>query len=115
MNLKIEKIKSRLNDDNYCFLVLLKDEKLIGFISMFPHDGDERKDLSPWYATMYVKEEHRGKGYSKILNDAILEEARKRGHKKIYLKTKLENYYEKFGAKYIEDLKCGEKLYCIDL
>ena len=57
----------------------------------------ERKDLKPWYITMYVKEEYRGLGYSKILNDAILDEAYKRVFDKIYLKFKLENYYEKFG------------------
>ena len=32
----------------------------------------------------------------------------------LYLKTDLENYYEKFGAKYLHDLNNGEKLYCID-
>lgn len=115
VNRKIEKIKSRLNDKNYCKLILIDKDKLIGFISIFPHDGDERKDLSPWYATMYIKEEYRGKGYSKILNDAILEEARKRGFKKLYLKSELENYYEKFGAKYMETLKNGEKLYYIEI
>lgn len=115
VNQKIEKIKSRLDDKNYCVLILLEDEKLIGFISLFPHDGEERKDLTPWYATMYVKEEHRGNGYSKILNDAILEEAKKRGYSKIYLKTELENYYEKFGAKYMETLESGEKLFCFEI
>ena len=35
--------------------------------------------------------------------------------KRLYLKTDLENYYEKFGAKYIENLSNGEKLYCIDI
>ena len=64
---------------------------------------------------MFVNEEYRGKGYSKILNDAILEESRKRGFKKIYLKTDLENYYEKFGAKYLDKLENGEKLYYFDL
>ena len=64
---------------------------------------------------MYVKEEYRGKGYSKILNDAILKEAKRRNIKKIYLKTTLENYYEKFGAKYLEDLNEKEKLYYFDL
>lgn len=71
--------------------------------------------MSPWYATMYVKEEYRGKGHSKILNNAILNEARRKGIQRLYLKTDLENYYEKFGAKYIEKLSNGEKLYCIDL
>ena len=64
---------------------------------------------------MYIKREYRGKGYSKILNDAILNVARKRRFKRIYLKTNLINYYEKFGAKYIQDLNNGEKLYYIDV
>lgn len=34
---------------------------------------------------------------------------------KVYLKSELKNYYEKFGAKYIEDLSNGKKLYYIDL
>ena len=108
---KINKIRQLFNDEYYCKLILLDDNTLIGFISIFLNDGNERKDLSPWYATMYVKEEYRGKGYSKILNDAILKEAKRRNIKKIYLKTTLKNYYEKFGAKYLEDLNEKEKLY----
>ena len=112
---KIEKIKNSFEKKDYCKLILLDDNKLVGFISIFPTDGEERKDLSPWYATMYVKKEFRGKGYSKILNSAILEEAKKRKIKRLYLKTELNNYYEKFGAKFIEILSNGEKLYYIDL
>ena len=88
---------------------------MIGFISIFEHDCDERKNLSPWYATMFVKKEHRGKGYSKILNDAILKEAKSRGFKRIYLKTTLDNYYEKFGAKYLETLANNEKIYYFEI
>ena len=110
---KINKILNLLDQKDYCKLILLDDDSLIGFISIFPIDGEERQDLTPWYATMYVKEEYRGNGYSKILNDAILKEAKDRGFNKIYLKTDLVNYYEKFGAKYIEDLENGEKLYYI--
>jgi len=112
---KIEKIKEYLAQKDYCKLILLEEYKLIGFISIFPEDGEERKDLAPWYATMYVKKEYRGKGYSKILNDAILKEAKARGYNKLYLKTELNNYYEKFGAKFIEYLNSGEKLMCFDI
>lgn len=115
VNKKIEKIVSLLNDTHYCKLLLVDSGVLIGFISIFPTDGEERQDLTPWYATMYVKKEFRGKGYSKILNDAILNEARNRGFKKLYLKSELENYYEKFGAKYMETLNNGEKLFYIEL
>ncbi len=112
---KILKIKSNFEKANYCKLILLDNDSLIGFISIFPKDGEERTDLSPWYATMYVKEKYRGKGYSKILNNAILYEARKRNINRLYLKTDLENYYEKFGAKFIEVLSNGEKLYYFDI
>ena len=112
---KIRKIISNFDKPLYCKLILLDNDNLIGFISIFPSDGDERKDLSPWYATMFVKEEYRGKGYSKLLNNAILSEARNRNISKLYLKTTLNNYYEKFGAVYLDTLQNGEKLYCFDI
>lgn len=112
---KINKVQELLKLDNFAKLILLDEDNLIGFISLFPTDGEERNDLTPWYATMYVKKEYRGKGYSKILNDALLNYAKEKGYKRIYLKTDLINYYEKFGAVYLEDLNNGEKLYYIDL
>lgn len=112
---KVKQIKELFNDKNYCKLILLDGNNLVGFISIFPKDGEERKDLSPWYATMYVKEQYRGRGYSKILNDAILDEAKKRKIKRLYLKTELINYYEKFGAKYMGKLNEKEKIYYFDL
>ena len=76
---KKEKICSYFEDKSFCKLILVIGDELIGFISIFPFDSEEEKDLTPWYATMYVKKEHRGLGYSKILNDAILNEAKNRG------------------------------------
>lgn len=96
-------------------LGMLENNKLVGFISLFKYDGEERRDLTPWYATMYVKKEFRGLGYSKILNDALLKKAKNIGYKKVYLKSNLINYYEKYGARYIEKLDNGEILYYIDL
>ena len=112
---KKTRIKQMFSDKSFCKLILVDDNQLIGFISIFPEDCDEEKELSPWYATMYVKKEYRNHGYSKILNQAILEEARNRGFKTIYLKTDLINYYEKFGAIFIKELKSKEKLYKFDL
>ena len=42
-------------------------------------------------------------GYSKLLNDALLNLAKEKGIKRLYLKTTLYNYYEKFGAKFLEN------------
>lgn len=108
---KVNFIKNNFDNRYFCKLILLDDDRLIGFISLFPTDSDEYKELTPWYATMYVKKEYRGNGYSRILNDAIIKEAKNRGFDKIYLKTDLDNYYEKFGFIYLEKMKNGEKLY----
>ena len=94
---------------------MIEDDSLLGFISLFKYEDDINEELTPWYATMYVKKEYRGNGYSKILNNEILKEAKKLGYKKVYLKSNLINYYEKFGAKYIRNLENKEKLYYIDL
>ena len=99
------------NNEFFCKLILIDENKLIGFISIFPEDCEEEKDLTPWYATMYVKKEYRNNGYSRILNNAILKEAKSRNFTTLYLKTELENYYEKFGAIFIKKLKSGESLY----
>lgn len=51
---KIEKIKLNFKDENFCKLILLKDNELIGFISIFPNDCDECRDLTPWYSTIQI-------------------------------------------------------------
>lgn len=112
---KKEKYFKYINDKYFCKLILVDNNKLIGFISIFPFDSNLEKDLTPWYSTMFVKKEYRGKGYSKILNDAILDEAKNRGIDTLYLKTTLDKYYEKYGACFIKLLDNGEKLYKIDI
>lgn len=110
------KIKEILTSTKYIYILgLVSDNKLIGFISLFEEDGVIKENLTPWYATMYVKKEYRNKGYSRILNGAILKVAKSLGYKKVYLKTTLVNYYEKFNFKYIKNLDDNEKLYFINL
>ncbi len=110
---KIQFYYDYMNEPDYCKLILLDQDTLIGFISLFPKDGEE--DLSPWYATMYVVPEYRGMGYSKLLNDALIEEAKNRGIPTLYLKTDLYHFYEKYGARYLKPLNNGENLYRMDL
>lgn len=112
---KKEKILNSFNNKSFGKLILIDNNNLIGFISIFPKDCEEERELTPWYATMYVKERYRNNGYSRILNDAILKEAKNRGFSILYLKTDLKNYYEKFGAIFIKKLKSGEDLYKFEL
>lgn len=107
---KINKYFEYVDNKYFCKLILVENDKLIGFISIFPYDCNEEIYLTPLYATMFVKKEYRGKGYSKMLNQAILTEARKREIENLFLKTELENYYEKFGATFVKKIKTGEKI-----
>lgn len=117
MQLYIKNKKKKINTEDkvISILGLIDNDIMIGFISLFKNDGNNRRDLTPWYATMYIKKEYRGRGYSKLLNDAIIKEASRLGYNKVYLKTELIDYYEKFGAKYIEKINDHEKLYYFDL
>ena len=110
---KLRKLK--IENNIILILGLVNHNELVGFISLLKKDGDCEVELTPWYATMYVKKEYRGRGYSRILNDALLEKSKKLGYTKVYLKSNLINYYEKFGAIYIKKLENGESLYYIDL
>ncbi len=112
---KKQRVIDSFSDKAFCKLLLIDNNELLGFISLFPKDAKEEPDLSPWFATIYVKSNYRGKGYSKLLANAIINEARNRGFKTLYLKTELDNYYEKYGAKYIKMINDTEKLYKIDL
>lgn len=112
---KKQRVIDSFSDKAFCKLLLIDNNELLGFISLFPKDAKEEPDLSPWFATIYVKSNCRGKGYSKLLADAIINEARNRGFKTLYLKTELDNYYEKFGAKYMKMINDTEKLYKIVL
>lgn len=101
---KCIKVRKQMQEPNFCKLILLKNDVLLGFVSIFPEDGLEELGLTPWYATLYVKKEYRGLGYAQILNESILREACKRGFKEIYLKTELQGFYEKFGALHLKNV-----------
>lgn len=80
---KKQKICNMFSNKSFCKLILVNSDNLIGFISIFPNDCEEEKNLTPWYSTMYVKKEYRNQGYSRLLNEAILDEAKKRNFKTI--------------------------------
>lgn len=84
---KVDEIILEKEDKLISVLGLIDYDKPVGFISLFKYDGEERKDLTPWYATMYIKKEFRGKRYSEILNAAILKQATILGYDKVYLKS----------------------------
>lgn len=60
-------------------LVMLDDERSVGMVTLCLDDLEDRPDLNPWLAGLYVAPEHRGKGYALRLIEAL--EALARGAK----------------------------------
>lgn len=115
-----EKINERIPStikrlEKYPTLLLVENNTLLGFVSLFENDCEKLKEYTPWYATLYVKEDFRGNHFSKILTDAIISEAKRLNFRKIYLKTTLNNFYEKLGFVYLETTSDNEKIYFMNL
>ena len=117
--LYIKEIESILNNwdnsntnilDDIATVLLLDDNKLIGFYRIVKHDNDNTT-YTPWVANVYIKKEYRNKGYGKYLINSISNYLNKLNISCIYLHTRHENLYEKFGWQLLEplDLQDGIK------
>ena len=84
-------------------LVLLVDDVPVGTASLKAHDLEERLDLTPWLAGMFVAPCARGQGYAAVLIAAIEEEARKASISTLWLYTNTaEQVYARVGWRTVE-------------
>ena len=80
--------------------VLLVDDVPAGTAGFVRHDLDERPDLSPWLAGVYVAPEFRGRDLVRLLIDAVEQAARDAGFRTLWLYTSTaERIYERAGWK----------------
>ncbi|MGM0410689.1 MAG: GNAT family N-acetyltransferase [Bacillota bacterium] len=83
--------------------IALENDEAIGTASIIEHDMDIKKELTPWLADVYVKEENRGKKVATKLIKRVIKEARDINVKKLYLYTReAEGLYKKLGWEVIE-------------
>jgi GNAT superfamily N-acetyltransferase len=66
---------------------LLVDDEPVGTASLTAHDLDERPDLTPWLAGMFVVPHARGRGYAAQLITAVEQEACKASISTLWLYT----------------------------
>ena len=79
-----------------------KTKQLVSSIAITPSDLGEITDLTPWLSYVYVLPEYRNKGIAQKMIKWYLENVKIRP---LYLwcKHPLENFYNQFGFKVIED------------
>lgn len=106
----IDNIKNGIINNTYPItIILLKDNKLIGFYQIVEHDNDNTS-YTPWIANVYVLEEYRGLGYGRVLIESIPDFMKELNIKTIYLHTRHINLYEKFGFEKYQELVLGDNI-----
>jgi predicted GNAT family acetyltransferase len=85
------------------FFVILEEETPVGAASLVAHDLDERPDLTPWLATVFVKPESRGQGHAARLVAAVERECMAASINVLWLYTRTaERIYARIGWRTIE-------------
>ena len=98
-------IISGINNNTYPItIILLKNNDLIGFYQITSHDNDATS-YTPWLANVFIKEKYRHQGYGRFLIETVPNYMNKLNIKTLYLHTRHQNLYEKFGWKLLKPLK----------
>jgi len=92
-------------------ILAVEKDKCIGTISLVKNDLKERT-YGPWLASLYIDEDHRGRGIGTKLIQEIERSAKKLGYEEMYLRTEhAVEYYIKLGWEKVESLNDEFGLY----
>ena len=89
----------------HTFVALIDGEPAGMYQLSMSDDLNSRPDLYPWLINVYVDEKFRGRNVARELMNTVKENAKKLGLTELYLYTKHIGLYEKFGWKFIEEVK----------
>lgn len=102
------------------FIATIENE-LVGMYQISMNDLDVRPDIYPWLINVYVLPKYRGLGICRKIVESSILQAEKLKLDQLFLYTKHIGLYEKFGFKFISEIKTFkddsmiERLYKIDL
>jgi GNAT superfamily N-acetyltransferase len=88
--------------------IVLVDNKPVATASLASHDLEERPDLTPWFAGLFVEPHARGQGHAVRLIAAVEAECRKAMVPTLWLYTNTaERLYTRVGWKTVETIQHG--------
>lgn len=79
--------RAKNNNDIPFTYIGLRDDKIIGMVSLVENDHEEHKDLTPWIASVYIHREFRGRGYASAMIQKMHIKAKELGFNHLYLFT----------------------------
>lgn len=85
-------------------LVATRDGRFVGTVTGIQSDIDERPDIGPCLAALWVEPEVRGQGIAEVLVARLLERFSAQGFKRVYLSAKphLHGFYQARGWTLVE-------------
>ncbi len=86
-------------------LLLTDGTKPAAFCSYAEKDEIPDTELKPWLGFVYTYPEYRGRRLMGKLISRVKELAREDGYDALYVSTREEGLYEKYGAEYVADMK----------
>jgi GNAT superfamily N-acetyltransferase len=91
-------------------VIALSDDELLGSASLIEHDMDDRLELTPWLAAVFVAPEHRRRGVGAALVRRIMDEATSLQVPRLYLYTVDSTaFYANLGWSPVEKTQYREK------
>jgi len=100
---RMQKMQAHLEGDFIPSTYLAVDGQLLGSAAIVESDMDNRKDLSPWLASVYVDKQYRQQGIGSRLIRYIVDMAKHKEIKKLYLFTPDQEYfYQRLGWQVLE-------------
>lgn len=97
---------------------MIINDTLIGMYELSVKDFIDEEKYTPYLSRVYVKEQYRGLGYGKELINHSISTAKSLNYKKLYLHTHHNNLYEKYGFKFLKEVKTkygSKRIYELDL
>lgn len=100
---RIIRMQPFLNDKLIPSTYIAFDDVLYGSAAIVANDMDNRPELSPWLASVFVKPEYRNQGIGSTLVHHVMLQAQQNDIEKLYLYTPdREAFYHKLGWRRIE-------------
>ena len=102
---RVEYLKSRMGRRSVPTTVIaLLEDTLVGSASLVEHDMPGRQDLSPWVASVYVRQGYRRQAIGTRLMQHVEAIARSLGFERLYLFTPdMRPFYETLGWVVLEE------------
>ena len=95
---RIEKMQKYLNDDFVPSTFVALSNELMGSAAIVEHDMEDRPELSPWMASVYVAPASRRQGIGSQLVQHVVEQAQRHGLRDLFLYTPNQaKFYERLG------------------